>query len=107
MHSVSRRRPLSSLIALAVAAALLAIVLVDGSGEMMAALPAALLALAIAFKRYPGEKLLLRIARRFRRPRARRATAPRLPDLPGHGMLPMPDGVPPLRGPPLLSSTSI
>ena len=109
MRLVPRHRPLPSLIALAAAATLLALVLVDGSGELMAALPAVLLAFSIACKRYPGESLLLRLGRTRHRPRrrARPSPSPRISDPVRIGRLPLLAGVRPLRGPPLFSSHSI
>ncbi len=109
MRRSARLLPLSSLLALAGAAALVAFAVLDGSGELLAALPAALLALLVASRHNPGEKLLVRLARAGRRPRrrARRLSRPRIPAAPTLGLLPLLASVRPLRGPPLLSSHSI
>lgn len=76
-----------------------------GPTEILGTLPAILLAVALAFNRYPGEELIARLAERFRRlkprpisvalpQRSAAAFAPRLLLL---------AGVRSLRGPPLLS----
>lgn len=42
-----------------------------GPDEILGTLPALLLAVALAFNRFPGEELIARLAEHFRRPRAR------------------------------------
>lgn len=79
-----------------------------GPTEILGTLPAVLLVLALAFDRYPGEELIARIARRFRRPKPR-ALSVRVPR-PATAVAPRLDllaGVRPLRGPPLLPKHSI
>lgn len=79
-----------------------------GPTEILGTLPAILLVLALAFNRYPGEDLIARIARRFRRPRPR----PRSVSVPAPATLVAPRllllaGVRRLRGPPLPLTHSI
>lgn len=76
-----------------------------GPDEILGTLPALLLALALAFNRFPGEELIARLAQRFRRAKPR----PTSVRLPRHGTTTVTarvlllSGVRPLRGPPLLS----
>lgn len=104
MRLIADHRRLSTPLVAVGAVVLLALPLFDRSGGLMAALPVALLALAIASRRYPGERLLLRLVRRPRRRpvRAVDATAPRPPATLGLRDLALLATVRPLRGPPLL-----
>lgn len=79
-----------------------------GPTEILGTLPAILLVLALAFDRYPGEDLIARIARRFRRPKLRPLSVrvPRPATLVAPRLL-MLAGVRRLRGPPLLLKHSI
>ena len=109
MSLVRPHRPAPSAVAGFGAVALVALMALGGSGAMMAALPAALLALAILFRRFSGDEILVRLARRPRvRPRrAGHSPSPRFVDAVRIGLLPLLAAVRPLRGPPLLSSHSI
>jgi hypothetical protein len=81
-----------------------------GPTEILGTLPAILLAVALAFNRYPGEELIARLAERFQRPRPRPASF----DLPAQfdvaairkTLLLLADSRQ-LRAPPRLSSLSI
>lgn len=78
-----------------------------GPEEILSVAPAVLLALALSFNRYPGERLIERVARHFQAARPR--PTPLLPsrwESPaaiGKRLLLL-TGARPLRGPPLLSS---
>ena len=106
----ARFNPLPALLAL-VSSLLIACVLLAGGPEaVLAALPLICIATALAFNRYPGERLLQRLARRGRR-RHRPNTAGLAPRrradrLYGLTLLLL-AATRPLRGPPLLSSHSI
>lgn len=76
-----------------------------GPDEILGTLPALLLAVALAFNRFPGEELIARLARRFRRAKPRPASV-RLPRRGGTPVTPralLLAGVRPSRGPPLFS----
>lgn len=79
-----------------------------GPTEILGTLPAILLVLALAFDRYPGEDLIARIARRFRRPKPRPLSVrvPRPATIVAPRLLLL-AGVRPLRGPPLPLTHSI
>ncbi len=80
-----------------------------GPTEILGTLPAILIAVCLAFNRYPGEELIARLARRFQRPKRRPVSAA----LPRHRasavspQLLLLAGIRQLRGPPRLSSLSI
>jgi hypothetical protein len=105
----ARFNPLPALLAL-VSSLLIACVLLAGGPEaVLAALPLICIATALAFNRYPGERLLHRLARRGRRrrrPILRIAPRRRADALYGLTLLLL-AATRPLRGPPLLSSHSI
>lgn len=105
----ARFNPVPALLAL-VSSLLIACVLLAGGPEaILAALPLICIATALAFNRYPGERLLQRLARRGRRrrrPVAGLAPRRRADALFGLTLLLL-AAVRPLRGPPLLSSHSI
>lgn len=48
--------------------------LAGGPTEILGVLPAVLLAVCLAFNRYPGEELIARLVQRFRPPRAKAAS---------------------------------
>jgi hypothetical protein len=75
-----RLKTLPMLLALVSALVIGCIVLAEGPGEILAALPLVALCLALAFDFYPGERLIERLAgRRPRRRPARRLSASRPP----------------------------
>lgn len=76
-----------------------------GPDEILGTLPAILLAICLAFNRYPGEELIARFAERSRRPKLRPISVA-LPQRSAAAFGPrllLLAGVRPLRGPPLLS----
>lgn len=80
-----------------------------GPTEILGTLPAILLAVSLAFNRYPGEKLIARLAQRFRRPKKRPISAA-LPSRNATSLSPqlhLLAGVRQLRGPPLSLTHSI
>jgi hypothetical protein len=88
----------------------LCILMAAGPEEVFAALPLIGLLVALVFKRYPGERLIERLARRLhkRRPRPVSVALPRRHAAPiGFRLLPLLSSVRPLRGPPRLSSHPI
>ena len=109
MSFFRRRSPIPLLVALLSALLIGCVWLAAGPEEVLAAAPAIALAVALAFNRYPGEKLIASLARRLRprrRPVSRIAPGPRADSLFGLTLLLL-AAVRPLRGPPLLSSRSI
>ena len=81
-----------------------------GPTEILGTLPAILLTVALAFNHYPGEELIARLARRFRRPKPRPVSLalPRQRDVvAARQALRLLAGGRRLRGPPLPSSSSI
>lgn len=83
--------------------------LAGGPSEILGTLPLLLLLVALAFDRYPGERLIERLSRRFQRPprptslaAARRYAAPISIRLLATLVVARP-----LRGPPVLSSHSL
>lgn len=111
MRPAPRLNPIPLFVATISALLVLCILMAAGPGEVFAALPVVLLVVALAFKRYPGEELIERLAQRFRRRRPRPVSVV----LPGRSdsqaislrLLSLLAGVRPLRGPPALSSLSI
>lgn len=103
MPFAPRRNPIPLMAATAGALLALCIGMAAGTEEVLAALPLILLVVALVFKRYPGERLIERLARRRRRrPRPVSSPAP----LRGATLLPRPAlavlaAARPLRGPPL------
>ncbi len=88
----------------------LCILMAAGPEEVFAALPLIGLLVALVFKRYPGERLIERLARRLhrRRPRPASVALPRRQAAPvGSRFLLLLSSARSLRGPPLLSSHSI
>lgn len=84
--------------------------LAGGPSELLGTLPAIVLAVFLALNRYPGEELIARLGRRYRRPKARPSSlgAPRWSAgaAISYALLLLAD-VRQLRGPPRLSSISI
>ena len=83
---------------------LVGVLLAAGPEEVLAALPLVLLLGALVFKCYPGERLIERLAERFRprRPRPESAPVPTdLAELRSPRTLAQLTTVRPLRGPPL------
>jgi hypothetical protein len=85
---------------------LLGVLLSAGPAEVFAALPLIVLLVALVFKRYPGERLITRLADRFRPRRPRPASD----SAPAHGALlwsrsalTVLAAAHPLRGPPQLA----
>ncbi len=110
MRAVQRLNPVPLLLAIFAALLTLCAWLAGGPTEILGTLPAILLAVALAFNRYPGEELIARLAERFRRPKPRPVSF----DLPAQRdvaairkTLLLLAGTRQLRGPPLLSSPSI
>lgn len=82
--------------------------LAGGPSEILGTLPLLLLLVALAFDRYPGERLIERLGRRFqRRPRPTSVALPARHSEPlGAHFVAYLAAVLPQRGPPLLSSRS-
>jgi hypothetical protein len=80
-----------------------------GPDEILGTLPAILLAVALAFNRYPGEELIARLAQRFQRSKLRpiSVTLPRRSVASVASHLLLLAGVRQLRGPPLPQTHSI
>lgn len=105
-----RRNPTPLFAALASSLLLLGVLLAAGPEEMLAALPLLGLLVALVFRLYPGERLIARLARHFRRRRPRPVSV----EVPARHATPFAfrllsslSAVRPLRGPPALSSLSI
>jgi len=79
MRPEPRRGPTPFFSAVCSALLLLGVLLAAGPEEMVAALPFALIVVALVFRLYPGERLIVRLAERFtpRRPRAASSPPPR------------------------------
>lgn len=104
MRVAPRLNPIPLFAATAGALLALCIAMAAGPEEVLAALPPILLVVALVFQRYPGERLIERLAERFRprRPRPVSSSAPHR----GATLLPRPAlavlaAARPLRGPPL------
>lgn len=109
MFASPRRNPAPLFAALGGALLVLCILMAAGPGEVFAALPLIALLVALVFKRYPGEQLIERLARRLQK-RRRRPVSVALPSRAeplAHRLLTFLAAVRPLRGPPALSSHSI
>ena len=109
MRLAPRLNPIPLFAATAGALLVLCIVMAAGPEEVIAALPLILLVVALIFKRYPGEELIERLARRFHKRRPRPVSVA----LPPHRsepvalrLLQLLSGVRPQRGPPLTPSLS-
>jgi len=103
MRPQPRLGPAPLFAALASCLLLLGLLMAAGPEGVFAALPFVLLVVALVFRRYPGERLIARLARRFQPRRARPESAPR----PAHGVALWPRpalavlaAARPLRGPP-------
>lgn len=110
MRAARRLNPLPFLLLVVGALLTLCAWLSGGPTEILGTLPAILLAVALAFNRYPGEELIARLAQRFRRPKPRPVSIalPWQRDVAAiRQTLQLLAGSRRLRGPPLLSSRSI
>jgi hypothetical protein len=102
---VERPNPLPFLLIVFGALLTLCAWMAGGPAEILGTLPAILLAVSLAFNRYPGEELIARLAQRFRRPKKRPISVA----LPRHcasafsPQLLLLAGVRQLRGPPLFT----
>lgn len=110
MRPEPRLGPTPLFAALASCLLLLGVLLSAGPEEMFAALPLLALLVALVFKLYPGERLIARLAERFR-PQRLRATSTPSPTR-GAALRPRPvlavlAAARPLRGPPSLLTHSI
>lgn len=106
MRSEPRRGPTPLFAALASCLVLLGVLLAAGPGEAFAALPLVAILVALVFKRYPGARLIERLAERFqpRRERPTSVSAPhRAAELRPRPALAGLAAVRPLRGPPHLA----
>src|SRR5262245_28634420 len=105
-----RLNPVPLFAALGGALLALCILMAAGPGEVFAALPLILILVALVFQRYPGERLIERLARRLHK-RPRRPVSVAVPARHGEPiafhLLPFLAAVRPLRGPPALSSHPI
>ncbi len=105
MRMVRRLNPLPFLLLVFGGLLTLCAWLAGGPTEILGTLPAILLAVALAFNRYPGEELIARLAERFRQPRPRPVSV----SMPRRGAgsiaprLLLLAGVRQLRGPPLFA----
>jgi len=106
MRFAPRMNPLPLFAATGGALLVLCILMAAGPEEVFAALPLIGLLVALVFKRYPGERLIERLARRLhkRRPRPVSVALPRRYATPvAFRLLSHLSVVRPLRGPPLAS----
>lgn len=110
MRLAPRLNPLPLFAAMGGALLALCILMAAGPEEVFAALPLIGLLVALVFKRYPGERLIERLAGRLhkRRPRPVSVALPRCHAAPvAFRLLSRLSSARPLRGPPLLSSHQI
>lgn len=108
MRPQPRLGPTPLFAALASSLLLLGVLLAAGPEEMLAALPLLVLLVALVFRMYPGEQLIVRLAERFRPRRLRAAST--APPTRGAALRTRPAlaelaSVRPLRGPPAFLST--
>ncbi len=105
MRMAKRVNPIPFLLLLVGALLTLCAWQAGGPTEILGTLPAILLAVSLAFNRYPGEELIARFAERFRRPTPRPISValPQRSSVTFAPRLLLLAGVRPLRGPPLLS----
>lgn len=98
-----RRSPIPLFAGTAGALLVLCIAIAAGPEEVLAALPLIALLVALVFRLYPGERLIARLAERFRprRPRPASTQVPRAAALWSAPALAELATVRPLRGPPL------